>query len=147
MANRGAGIFVAGSNERNTVRLLLGPWRPLIDNWDEVAGALVERLGADLLRFPDDATLRAMHDEVRAVVGPATAVDQARDSRVVCPRFRIDGQVVRTMTVAARFESVADITLEELRVELIYPEDDASERFFRARAADSGGRPRTPGAG
>ena len=41
---------------------------------------------------------------------------------------------MRTITVAARFESVADITLDEVRVELIYPEDEPSERFFRALA-------------
>jgi hypothetical protein len=33
--------------------------------------------------------------------------------------------------VAATFESVADVTLDEVRVELVYPEDAASDQFFR----------------
>lgn len=39
--------------------------------------------------------------------------------------------MIRTITVAARFESVADVTLDEVRVELFYPEDEGSEQFFR----------------
>lgn len=54
--------------------------------------------------------------------------------RGICSRFRIDGQLLRTVTVAARFESTADVTLDEVRVELIYPEDAATERFFQDRA-------------
>jgi hypothetical protein len=38
---------------------------------------------------------------------------------------------VRTITVAARFESVTDIALDEIRFELIYPADSPSEQSFR----------------
>jgi transcriptional regulator with XRE-family HTH domain len=130
--NQGTERFLAGTAERNTVRLVLGPWQPLIENFTEVARALYERLGADLLRYPDDETLGELHQEVRATLGGAHQPTANSTSRVICPRFRIDGSLVRTITVAARFESVADITLDEIRVELVYPEDEPSERFFHA---------------
>jgi hypothetical protein len=36
--------------------------------------------------------------------------------------------------MSARFDPVADAVLAELRVELLYPQDAGSERFFRQRA-------------
>jgi transcriptional regulator with XRE-family HTH domain len=134
-ANQGTERFLGDTAERNTVRLVLGPWRELIENFTEVAGALRERLGADLLRYPDDETLEALHREAKAALGGAHPPTTSSTSRVICPRFRIDGSLVRTITVAARFESVADVTLDEIRVELVYPEDESSERFFRALSA------------
>lgn len=130
-ANRGAERFLAGYAERNTVRLVLGALRPLIENWQEVAVALLARLSADLMRFPDDAILQDLHGEVRAALGAAPVRLDRSPGPVICPRFRIDGALIRTITVAARFESVADVTLDEVRVELIYPEDATSEQFFR----------------
>lgn len=131
--NHGTERFLAGTPERNTVRLVLGPWEPLIENFNEVARALLDRVGADLLRYPGDQALADLHQEVRAALGGAPPPTTS-SSRVICPRFRIDGSLVRTITVAARFESVADITLDEIRVELVYPEDEPSERYFRALA-------------
>lgn len=130
-ANRGAEVFLRATEERNTVQLLLGRWRPLIENWPEIAAALLDRLEGDLLRFPDDRQLQQLHAEVRQAIGPTTPPANHATGRVVCPRFVIDGTLVRTITVAASFESVTDVTLDEVRVELIYPEDDASDRFFR----------------
>jgi hypothetical protein len=34
--------------------------------------------------------------------------------------------------MVARFDHPAEITLDELRVELMYPVDEAAERFFRS---------------
>lgn len=134
-ANQGTERFLAGTPQRNTIRLVLGPWQPLIENFTEVARALLDRVGADLLRYPDDEELQDLHREVQTALGSAAAPPASPSSRVICPRFRIDGSLVRTITVAARFESVADITLDEVRVELIYPEDEPSERFFQALAS------------
>jgi transcriptional regulator with XRE-family HTH domain len=132
--NHGTQRFLAGTPERNTVRLVLGPWQPLIENFTDVARALLERVGADLLRYPGDPALTDLHRDAQAAVGAAPPPTASSSSRVICPRFRIDGTLVRTITVAARFESVADITLDEIRVELVYPEDEPSERYFRAKS-------------
>ena len=123
----------------NTVRLLIDTLSPLIENWMDVAPALVERIAADLMRNPDDEQLRELHDYATAALPPGARARNPPPGRVVCPRFRLDGTIVRTITVAARFESTADVTLDELRVELIYPEDADSDRFFHQRAAHSRG--------
>ncbi|MBD8504900.1 helix-turn-helix domain-containing protein [Hoyosella sp. G463] len=51
---------------------------------------------------------------------------------VACPWFRVGEQVVRTIGMVSRFEATAEITLDELRIELTYPLDAEAEAFFRA---------------
>jgi hypothetical protein len=50
---------------------------------------------------------------------------------LVCPWFRIGDQIIRTIAMVARFDHPAEITLDELRIELLCPMDEAAERFFR----------------
>jgi transcriptional regulator with XRE-family HTH domain len=134
-ANTGARVLVPEDGPSNAVRLAVGPWRPVIDNWVEVTQALLERLERDLVRHPDDEVLRELHAHVEHALGGRRVVTGPPSGRVVCPRFRIGDRVVRTMTVVATFESAADVTLDEVRVELVYPEDDEAEQFFRSVAA------------
>ena len=56
----------------------------------------------------------------------------AEGGLMVCPWFRIGGTVVRTIAMTARFDHIAEVTLDELRIELMYPLDDDAGRFFRA---------------
>ena len=53
-------------------------------------------------------------------------------ARVLCPHFRVGEQLVRTITVVAQFGAARDVTLDELRIELVYPADDEAEAFFRS---------------
>ena len=48
-ANRAAQRFLPDARGPNTARLLLDAWRPLIENWDEVAVAVVDRIGWRIL--------------------------------------------------------------------------------------------------
>jgi len=99
-------------------------------NWPEVAWAGLDRLRRhrdrhpfdDVLRELTEAAERALADVPRPVADPGITV---------CPCFRIDGRIVRTIAMVARFDQVAEVTLDELRVELMYPLDQAAERFFR----------------
>jgi hypothetical protein len=54
---------------------------------------------------------------------------------VVCPRFRIGGRVVRTISTVMRFDAAIEVTASELRVELMFPADAPSDAFFREIAA------------
>ena len=136
-ANPAAHAFLAGSPERNVAKLTYaGPWRDLIDNWAVIAWAGVQRLHDDLQRHPDDPVLRGLMDlALGAVRNVPRTHDDAGGERVLCPHFRVGEQVVRTLGVVAQFGSPRDVTLDELRVELIYPADAAAEEFFRQAAA------------
>jgi len=129
--NRGARVLVPQDGPGNAVRLLVGSWRPVIDNWIEVAQLLLERLDHELVRYPDDDVLAELHGLVEQALGGRPGCTGPPSGRVVCPRFRIGDRLVRTISVVATFESAADVTLDEVRVELVYPEDDEAEQFFR----------------
>ena len=52
---------------------------------------------------------------------------------VICPAFDFDEQVVAAISAVMRFDSSVEVTTSRLRVELMFPADEAAESFFRAR--------------
>lgn len=50
-----------------------------------------------------------------------------------------DGRSVRTTTAVMRFDAALDVTAADLRVELLFPADDASDAFFQSLASRSVG--------
>jgi transcriptional regulator with XRE-family HTH domain len=107
----------------------------MIANWAEVAWSGLDRMRRHVERNPFDEELRALVAAAEHALDgvPRPAGDPGI---VVCPWFRVDGQLVRTVAMVARFDQAADVTLDELRVELMYPLDDTAERFFRRRTAE-----------
>jgi hypothetical protein len=62
-------------------------------------------------------------------VGPEMG---AGSSPVVCPVFELGGRVVRTISTVMRFDTAIEVTTSQLRVELMFPADDAAEAYFQA---------------
>ena len=50
---------------------------------------------------------------------------------MVYSRIRAGEEVLELFAVVVRFDTASDVTLSELRIELIYPGNDAADRFFR----------------
>lgn len=109
--------------------------REAIVNWPEVAWAGLLRLRKQLGQTPLDERLRDLVDLAEtAVAGLPRPEDAERHSLVACPWFRVQDTVIRTIVLAARFDTAVEVTLDELRIELIYPEDATAEQFFRNHA-------------
>lgn len=102
-----------------------------IVNWPEVAWAGLYRLRHQLGRTPFDDELRELVALAETVLAGVVRPTTPESGLVVCPWFRVGDEVVRTIAMVARFDPVAEITLDELRIELMYPLDEAAERFFR----------------
>jgi hypothetical protein len=136
-ANRSAKLlFGAGLVGANFVRdALANPHgRAQVANWPDVAMASLARLRQQAARDPFDEELQALvrqAESALADLSTTSATDLA-----VCPTFVIDGTTVRTLAMVARFDPPSDVTVEELRVELMYPADPAADRFFRDRFSD-----------
>jgi transcriptional regulator with XRE-family HTH domain len=101
-----------------------------IANWPEVAWAGLDRLRGQLDRAPFDDQLAELVELARAALAGVPRPSQPTEP-VVCPWFRIGNQVVKTIGIAARFESTAEITLDELRIELTYPLDADADRLLK----------------
>ena len=52
--------------------------------------------------------------------------------------FQLNGQTVRTISAVMRFDTAVEVTTSQLRIELMFPADDAAEAFFRGHVP---GRP------
>ena len=104
-----------------------------IVNWPEVAWAGLDRLRENATHTPFDPELQALITHAETALASTPRPQSADSALIVCPQFRIAGTLVRTIAMTARFDHAADITLDELRAELIYPLDDAADRYFRTQ--------------
>ena len=125
-----------GESYPNVVEAFLAPGglREMVVNFPEVASMYLRRLEADVAEASDDrlqATLRRARELLADV--ELIDVDDASDL-VICPRLRLGGEIVGTVTMVARFGATRAVTLDELRVELIFPADKQSDAWFRQAA-------------
>jgi transcriptional regulator with XRE-family HTH domain len=113
-------------------RFVTDPTLPeMIVNWPEVAWASLDRLRHQLDRTPFDDELRELVALADSAVSGLDRPAAPSPDPVVCPWFRFGDEVIKTIGVAARFDSTAEVTLDELRIELTYPLDQTADRFFR----------------
>jgi transcription regulator MmyB-like protein len=109
-----------------------------IVNWPEVAWAGLDRLRENAKRAPFDPGLQALIGRTETALAGVPRPQPAEAGLIVCPWLRIGGSIVRTIALTAGFDRAADVTLDELRAELIYPLDEQADRFFRSH--DGGAR-------
>jgi len=100
-----------------------------IANWADIAHVALPAVRVEAARTPSNDRLQAALHAGEQAAGAAPS-HSAQNDLVLCPWIVVDGETVRTMVVAARFDNALDVTLEELRIELVYPLDDAAEEFF-----------------
>jgi transcriptional regulator with XRE-family HTH domain len=135
-ANRAsAALFGGGLVGTNLLERYLADaeLRAAVVNWPEIAWTALDRLRKQLGRTPFDSELRRLVTLAEAAVTNVPRPQHGDHGVVVCPWFRSGDSVIRTFALAARFDTATDITLDELRIELIYPQDTTAERFFRER--------------
>lgn len=108
--------------------------REAVVNLADVAWAGLARLRHQQRRTPLDDELRALVELVETAIADIPRPPEAPAELVICPDFRVGEEIVRTVSMAARFDTARELTLAELQVELTYPRDEAAERFFRERA-------------
>ena len=136
-ANRAcSALFGSGVVGSNMIRSYFAEPRPreAIANWPDVAWAALARLRKQARVAPFDDELRDLVDLAETTLGSETISRAASGEHdiVVCPWFRVGDEVLRTIGIAARFDTAHDVTLDEIRIELLYPLDEVAERFFAA---------------
>ncbi len=136
-ANNGAvrlfGQNIEGQNMMDRI-FSQGDPSAFIANWADIAHIALAAMRIEAARSPTNNKLQAVLQATEQAAGntssrPASG-QPAQDQLVMCPWFVVGDEVVKTMVVAARFDNALDVTLEELRIELVYPLDDAAEDFF-----------------
>lgn len=123
----------------NLLRLLFHPKgiRGSIANWEEVARSTIGRAHREAT-IEGSSELRDVLEEVLdypEVPADFRSIDLVEDPPLLIPvHFRKDGFEARVFSTVTTLGTAQDITLQELRVEVYYPADEASDRAIRALA-------------
>ncbi len=137
--NAGRAIFMApGVDTPNMVDAFMAPgmFRDMILNYNEVAWAFYRRLRSEAMQAPSDMKMQKLAE--RAVSYLADVPEPSglnQHELAICPKFKIGDTVVNTVTMIAQFSEPNAIVLDELRLELVFPADDAAATFFQSIAA------------
>jgi len=144
-ATRLFGLLTAGQpaappGAPNVLRMMLHPdgVRRHVVNWPEVAAMLVRRIRREATGGGTDETARGLLDEVHAYPGMPRppAVPDLPDERPQLPiipvRFARDGRSFNFFSTVTTFGTTQDVTLDELRIELFHPADEATRHAARA---------------
>ena len=121
----------------NVVEMLLAPTglRPAIVNWAEITGHVVHRVRNELSASAqiDDAdrALLARIAGADAELRAAPAGHTPPPALLVPMRLRHAGQRIDLFTAITTLGTPLDITLQELRIETLFPADDASRRALQ----------------
>ncbi len=128
----------AGTDRPNLARLMVQPAaHALLDNWEEVAAAFLDRLHREALT---DSRSRALLDELRAASSHALVhkkVDLGRAPSLVVPIVLRAGEAkLSFFSTITTLGTPLDMVLQELRIETYYPSDETTEAFLRERQGD-----------
>ncbi len=121
--------------ERNMMRLFFHPdgVRPFIRNWTAVAPLLWGRARREAETL-DGEEMKDVLRELEPYQDSELlwAAEQAAIIPVLPLEIEKDGVRVSLFTVISTFGTAQDVTAEELRIESLFPADEATEQLFRA---------------
>jgi len=130
----GADVWTAvGGAHRNLLRLFFHPngIRPWVTNWNSVAPLLWHRAQREA-EAAGGGELRALLDELVQLQDPAALrlADDAALVPVMPFTLEREGLRVSFFTVIATFGTAQDVTTDELRIESMFPADEATKALF-----------------
>jgi transcriptional regulator with XRE-family HTH domain len=124
---------IAVQGKLNFFRLMFAKdgLRPHIRSWPETSRVLLARLRrevASCLGSPSEALLHELADGDN-LPGFADFGDAPLESTIPMA-IEVNGQVLRLLNTLTTFGTPQDVTLQELRIEMSFPADDATERWL-----------------
>lgn len=113
-----------------------GPLRSAIDNWEEVALHICARLRTESRHVGGDALLDEAAAKLAAECGEPAAGPGVLPA-VITTRFQLGDVCLTMFSTITQFGSAEDIALAELKLELLFPADEATRQALLAAAAAS----------
>ena len=123
-----------GDGPINLVDLALGPGptRESIENFSAVGWMFLRRMRREVADSGPDERLQELLERAEAYMKDVPVdIEPPGSELAICSHVRIGDQVIKTVSMVARFGTAREVTLDELRVELVFPRDEVAEAFFR----------------
>ena len=123
----------------NMARLIVSPlgMRPYLENWQQVARKVLGRLrrelgGAHARDTVDTALLHEIEPAFAELTNPPAPTDVL--PLLVGVQFRREALALNLFTTIATLGTPLDVTLQELRIETLFPADKRTKEILAARA-------------
>jgi transcriptional regulator with XRE-family HTH domain len=121
---------------QNLLRLLFGPFKAVVANWDEAAREVLERAQREAATDRDPARKQVLEECLRAAPREwRVPRGDAAPRLVVTVDLRLGDLRARLFSTITTLGTAQDITLQELHIESFHPADAESEKLARALAA------------
>jgi transcriptional regulator with XRE-family HTH domain len=105
-----------------------GPFRAALENWVDIARHMISRLQTESSHFGGDPILDAAIEKLKFSLSDAE-LNHAQPMPAVIPvKFNSQGNILSFFSTIAQFGSAEDIVLSDLRIELMFPADDATRQ-------------------
>lgn len=135
-----AQLRLSTGGKLNFMRMMFHPkgLRPYIRNWEDTAQALLSRLRREAASNPGSPSESLLHELLsqEAHTG-VTIAGEALLQPVAALELEIGGKILRLFNTLTTFGTPQDVTLQELRIEMSFPMDDATARLLRSFAGHS----------
>ena len=145
--NAGARRFLALFNGCDSVtphngpRLVFHPQglRPFIENWESVAARIIQRVHREAVDNPSDETMKCFLEELLSYPGVPSRWHMLDLGDAPPPFLTIDyrwkNSTLRFFSTLTTFGTPQDIALQELRIEIFFPADEATRSFLHESAS------------
>jgi len=107
-----------------------GALAAMVENIAEVRAYMAARLRTEAAHLGGDATLEAAAARLAPDADPPLPVDGRLLPAVAPTRLCAGGETLSLFSTVAQFGAADDATLADLRIELLFPADAASERWL-----------------
>jgi transcriptional regulator with XRE-family HTH domain len=104
--------------------------RGAIQNWDEVLQHMIGRLRTESAKLGNDPVLDAAIQALTQKVGSGYKTEQPSHQAVLSTRYRVNGMEFSLFSMLAQFGSTEDIALADLKIELMFPADEATRELL-----------------
>jgi transcriptional regulator with XRE-family HTH domain len=130
-----------GPRAGNVLRQIFDPedMRSVLRNWEELAIDIIRHVHNQVAVAPSDTRARALLDEVLAYPGVPeewrTREPGSMPQPLMNTVFGKDDVELRFFSTITTFGTPHDVTLDELRIECMFPADDVTAEFCRKIAS------------
>ncbi len=141
-ANRAAQILLGAINVAEGDSLLsvmtdIEKMTAMFENWREVAQHMLVRLRTESSHLGGDRVLDRASARLSGALGNGQAVPGGVLPAVIPARYRAGEGTLSLFSTMAQFGTAEDIALAELKIELMFPADEATREMLLAMAPDS----------
>lgn len=103
-----------------------------LENWHEVMHHFIIRLRTESNHLGGDPVLEKAIENMTERLGNSAPIYEDATSAVISARYRFGDTTLSLFSTISSFSSAEDIALSELKIEMMFPADEATRQAFEA---------------